>query len=228
MLRMQIIGLALASALLMSVVAAGSASATVLPHEWLLNGKLIANPVKVHSQGLLLLTDDTAPGGVTQVHCHGFNAGTVGPHALDLIETITAELLGAHKSITCVFDKRGLCEASTAPTAEAVNLPWHTELTLFGSQVRDMIMPDGGGNPGWAVTCKAPLVGTITDTCTAALGSTKVENVLAGVLALFDNLSNSLNPANCKIGTEAVRNGAGLVEGDVTTENPGGLQLTFE
>jgi hypothetical protein len=189
-----------------------------LPHEWLIGGKLIASPVKVHSHGLLLLTDDTAPGGATAVHCFGFNSGTVGPHALDLIETITAEKLGTNKKITCKFDKTGTCEAGTAPTAEAIHLPWHTELTLFGSAVRDMVMSDGAGNPGWAVTCKT-ILGNVTDTCENALTSTALEIVSSGVLALFDATSNA---ANCKVGGEAVRNGAGLVSGDVTILSPGG------
>jgi hypothetical protein len=189
-----------------------------LPHEWLIGGKLIASPVKVHSHGLLLLTDDTAPGGATAVHCFGFNSGTVGPHALDLIETITAEKLGTNKKITCKFDKTGACEAATAPTAEAIHLPWHTELTLFGSAVRDMVMSDGAGNPGWAVTCKT-ILGNVTDTCENALTSTALEIVAGGVLALFDATSNA---ANCKVGGEAVRNGAGLVRGDVTILSPGG------
>jgi hypothetical protein len=229
MLRMQIIGLALVSALVMSALAVGSASATVLPHEWLIGGKLLASPVKVHSRGLLLLTDHNPTGGETVVHCFGFNSGTVGPHALDSIETITAELLGTNKKITCAFDpgKNGGCETGTAPTAEAVNLSWHTELYLVGTEVRDMITSGGAGNPGWAVTCKT-ILGNMTDTCTAALGSTKVENVAAGVLALFD--ANSQN-ADCKLGGGALRVGQGLVRGDVTIESPGGgagEKLTFE
>jgi hypothetical protein len=227
MLRMQIIGLALVAALVMSAVAVGSASATVLPHEWLINGTLIGSPVKIHSQGLLVLTDDTAPGGATSVHCHGFNAGTVGPHALDLISSITKELLGTLDKIPCNYIKQGACESSPVPLALAVNLPWHTELTLFGSEVRDMIMKDvEGGNPGWSVTCKT-LLGTVTDTCTSALNSTRVENVSNGVLALFDATSNA-NPAECKVGAEGARK-AGLVSGAVLIESPSSTQkLTFE
>ena len=49
MLRIQMIGLALVAALAMSAVAASSASAA---HLWLIGGKLVASPVKIHSQGL--------------------------------------------------------------------------------------------------------------------------------------------------------------------------------
>jgi hypothetical protein len=223
MLRIQIIGLALVAALVMSAVAAGSASAA---HLWLINGKLVASPVKVHSHGLLLLTDDTAPGGATQVHCFGYNSETVGPHASDLVETVTSTLLGANKKIPCAFDKQGLCDA-TAPTAEAINLPWRTELTLFtGGELRDLILPHGAaGNPGWAVTCHT-LLGNMTDKCTSTLGSVKVENVASGVLALFDNVSNAA-AADCQLGTGAVRTKVGLVNGDITILSPG-AKLTVQ
>jgi hypothetical protein len=232
MLRIQMIGLVAVAALVMSALAVGSASATVLPHEWLLNGKLLGSPVKVHSRGLLLLSDHTPPGGETSVHCFGFDSGTVGPHALDLIATITAELEGTNNTITCKFDpgKTGSCEAGTAPTAKAVNLPWHTELTLFpGSELRDMIMKDGqaaGVDPGWAITCKT-ILGNVTDTCTTALGSVKVENVARGVLALFDKVSNE-KLAECKVLAGEAARKAGLVTGDITIEPLSTEKLTVE
>jgi hypothetical protein len=230
MLRIQMIGLAIVAVLAMGAVAAGSASAAEeLPHEWLLNGLLIAAPVKIHSLFLVLLTDHNPPGGEVVVHCKGFNDGTVGPHELDLVLAVTTELLKGSDKIPCTFDKQGACESGTVPLALALNLPWHTELTLFpGSEVRDMIMGDGNGNPGWSVTCKT-ILGTITDDCTAPLGSTRVENIAGGgVLALFDKISNEKNPADCKVGGEAVRKAAGLVSGDITLHSPSAtLPLSF-
>jgi hypothetical protein len=226
MLRIQMIGLAIMAALAMSAVAAGSASAE---HIWLLNGKLIANPVKIHSLGLLLLTDHTAPGGEVVVHCKGFDTGTVGPNGLDLIESITLELLGTKDLILCLFDKVGLCKEGTMPVALALNLPWHTALYLEGTEVRDMIVGDGNGNPGWAVTCENVLGGKTVDDCTAPLGSVgHLTNLAggAGVLGLFDEKSEN---ANCKIGSETIRNGAGLVRGDIKFESPSATEpLTFD
>jgi hypothetical protein len=211
----------------MSAVAAASASAE---HQWLINGSLLASPVKTHSKGTLTLTDHTVTGGETQVTCTGFDDGFVGPHALDLILAVTAELLGTNKKITCSFvaGKNGGCEASTAPTAEAVGLPWRTELYLRGAEVRDMITPDGAGNPGWAVTCKT-ILGNMTDTCTTALGSTALANVAAGVSATFDKVSSEENPANCKLGGGAERAKVGLVSGSDLIESPSATEkLTFE
>lgn len=225
MLRVQMIGLALVAALVMGAVAAGSASAA---HQWLIGGSPIAAATKVHSKGLLLLTDHTPLGlnNSTIIHCKGFDAGTVGPGALDLIESITAELLGTNPRITCVFDKAGGCESSTAPLALAVNLPWHTELYLEGTEVRDMIVSDGAGNPGYKVVCKGVFpLGLITDECTAPLGSVKVANVAAGVEGTFEAKSQN---TNCKVGGEAVRNEAGLARGTTLFESPGAGKLTFD
>ena len=225
MLRIQMIGLALVVALAMSAVAAGSASAA---HQWLIGGSPIAAATKVHSKGLLLLTDHNPLGNAsleTILHCKGFDAGTVGPGVLDLVESITAELLGTNPRVTCVFDKAGGCESSPAPLALAVHLPWHTALYLEGTEVRDMILPDGAGNPGYKVVCKAPLLGMITDECTAPLGSTGLANVAGGVEGIFEAKAQN---TNCKIGGEAVRNEAGLVRGSTLFESPGAGKLTFD
>jgi hypothetical protein len=229
MLRIQILGLALASALLMSVVAAGSASAATELHQWLLIHDqsgihlLLAEPIKVHSLGLLLLEDTKATGGAVEVHCHGFDAGTVGPHGLDLTESITLELLGTKKSVSCTFDKVGNCKSGTEPTAEAVHLPWHTELLLRGGIVRDLILSDGAGAPGYAVTCTNILGGKTTDTCEEEKekpGSTIMTNVVgSGVLAEFEGTAGS--KSKCSVGGA----GAGIVSGTDLTENPSSTLL---
>jgi hypothetical protein len=220
MLRIQIIGLALVSALFMSAVMAGSASAA---HEFLINGAPITTALKVHSSGLLLLEDTKPPIGTpTQVHCHGFNAGTVGPGGVDLIESITLELLGTKDLILCLFDKNGNCNSGTMPVALALNLPWKTELVLHEGKVRDLILADGHGEPGWNVHCNAIIP---EDDCLATAaepGSTGLENVAGGVLATFDKLTPL---ATCSVGGAK----SGKVEGTVLTENPSATEkLTFD
>jgi hypothetical protein len=224
MLRIQIIGLAIMAALAMSAVAAGSASAE---HIWLLNGKLIAKPVKIHSVGLLLLEDSgisSIEGGPVKIHCRGFDAGTVGPNGLDLIQSITLELLGTKDLIHCSYDKAGGCSGTTA-LALALHLPWHTSLYLEGTEVRDMIVSSGAGEPGWNVTCTNVLGGTTEDECLAPLGSTGLANILTaamGVTATFDAKSPN---ANCTIGGA----GKGIVRGSVTLESPSATEpLLFD
>jgi hypothetical protein len=212
------IGLALVVALVMSAVAAASASAA---HEWLINGTPITVAKKIHSLGLLLLEDRKATGGAISIHCKTFGTRTVEPGALGLVEKITAELLGTNDKISCSYDKRGVCESSPAPLFLAVNLPWHAELILLGTEVRYRMTSDGVGNPGWKMTCKA-FSGTITDECTVSLFSTGLTNVVTGVEASFD--ARTQQP-NCTLGG----NGAGIVSGPILMESPSaGEKLTFD
>ena len=219
MLRVQILGLALVSALMMSVVAAGSASAETELHQWLINHKLLASPVTVHLLGLLLL-EDTATG--VRVHCHGSATGTVGPHGLDLIKSITLELLGTKDLVLCLYDKvKALtCKENEMPDALAINLPWHTQLILHGTEVRDLILGHGGGKPGWKVTCKNVIGGTSTDTCEEEEnkpGSTSMKNETngSGVLGTFDGNNPRAKCSEAKGEPET-----GLVSGTVLTQSP--------
>jgi hypothetical protein len=193
-------------------------------HGWLINGNSITSATKTHSKVLVLLSDSKATGGEVKVHCKGFDAGTVGPGAADLVESITAELLGTKKSISCSFDKVGACKAGTTPTFEAVHLPWKTELVLNGTEVRDLFLADGSGAPGWAVTCTNVIGGTTTDTCEEEAGkpySAGLSNVSEGVLATFDSKTPS---AKCSIGGAE----AGHLEGTDLTESPSSTEkLTF-
>jgi hypothetical protein len=225
MLRIQMIGLALVSVIAMSALAAGSASAAEELHQWLLihdlagGGQvhlLLSKPEKVLSEGTVEL-EDTKAGTGTKVKCSGFNTGTIGPHGLDLVETITLELSGTKKAVSCTFVKNGGLCTSAEPTAEAVNLPWHTQLILRGGQVRDLILGHGAGKPGWAVTCTNIIGGKTTDTCEEEAGnpnSTLIENIPGvGVRGKFNEAEGP--PAKCSVGGA----GTGKVNGSVTTLN---------
>jgi len=219
MLRIKTLGLALVAAVVMSAVAVASASAA---HEWQINGKAIATPVKVHSLGLLLLSDRVL-GATTRLHCHGFDAGTVGPGGHDLIEKITTTLLGTNERFHCTVVSAGNCNANKLILALPLHLPWLTLIKLVGTEVRDLVEKDGsGGNPGWKVVCFDSVFGTeTTDECTKATNTTGLANVAAGVEAKFDAITE---PTTCTKG-EANQ---GKVEGTDLIENPGaGETLTF-
>ncbi|MGA8362905.1 MAG: hypothetical protein WB709_00115 [Solirubrobacteraceae bacterium] len=219
MLRIQMIGLAVVAVVMMSAVAASGAFAA---HQWLINGAAIAAATKVHSLGLLLLEDS---GTGTQLHCHGSAAGTVGPGAADLTQSITVELLGTNDKIPCTFDKAGLCKSNAAVTALAVNLPWKTEIVLVGTEIRDLLLSGGAGAPGWKVNCTNILGGGSEDICTEEAGkmaTTALANVTAGVLATFD--AKTVN-ASCTLGGKET----GVVRGPVTTFSPSSTEkLTFD
>jgi len=209
----------------MSVTAAGSASAeTVLHDQWLLYHSqsgihlLLALPIRVHSLGLILL-EDHGPGAGVRIHCHGYNAGTVGPHGLDLVESITLELLGTHNLILCLYDKvpAFTCNENDMPDVEAINLPWHTQLVLRSGLLLDLILGHGNGRPGYRVTCINVIGGTTVDTCEEEAGkpaATVMRNELNGVLGEFNTEVSP--PAKCSVGGEK----AGLVRGTTLTENP--------
>lgn len=213
MIRARTVGLAFVAVFAVSVVASASASA----HEWKIGGNPITTATSVKSKSTLELEDTKEK---VRVKCSGFDKGTVGPGAGDVVEKVTADEAGTNNTITCSFVARGLCEASPAPTAVAVHLPWKTTIETVGTETRDVITADGAGEPGWAVTCKAPLLGNITDTCTAATGNTAMTNVTGGVNLTFDKNSPK---ANCSRGGT----GTGLVEGPDLVESPGGGVLTF-
>jgi hypothetical protein len=231
MLRIQVIGLAIMAALAMSALAAGSASAE--NWQWLLfhsesGVHLLLNKEElVETEGLVLLEDSKATGGASAVHCHGFDLGTIGPHALDLVLSVTAEALGTKKSIPCTFDKVGACKSGTTPTVEAVHLPWHTKLFELEGKPHDEILGNGAGAPGWAVTCTNILGGKTTDECTEETGkpnSPLVENDGAlGVLATFQKEGGGSALGQCTIGGA----GSGHVTGTVLTKSPSATLLVL-
>jgi hypothetical protein len=207
----------------MSAVAAGSASAeTELKWQWLLyhsvseHHLLLSKPELVESESLVLLADTKGLGEGTTVHCRGFDLGTVGPHGLDLIKSITLEPLGTKKLVLCLLTKAGVCKEGKMPTLEAINLPWHTQLILRGAQVRDLILGHGGGRPSWTITCESAILGTpIEDTCEEEEGKpisiTMTNAGLEGVLGELENPH-----AKCSIGGKET----GEVIGTVLTESP--------
>jgi hypothetical protein len=222
MLRIQLIGLALVSAVAMCALAAGSASAE--NWQWLLYHSetgvhlLLSKEELVESLGILLLEDQKGLAAGAAVVCHGYDLGTVGPHGLDLVLSITLEPLGTKKSVLCTLEKAGGCKAGTSPTAEALNLPWHTLLFEREGKVRDLILEDGGGRPGWKVTCTNLIGGTTEDDCKEEAGkpaSTVMTNAgLEGVLAEFNPAENP--KAECSVGGKE----AGIVKGTSLTESP--------
>jgi hypothetical protein len=228
MLRIQMIGLALAAAIVMSALAAGSASAE--NWQWLLFHSetgvhlLLSKEELVETEGLVLLEDSKATGGAVSVHCHGFGLGTIGPHALDLTLSITAEPLGTKKSVPCTFDKVGLCKSGTTPTVEAVHLPWHTKLLELEGKPHDEILGNGAGKPGWKFTCTNVLGGTTEDECIEEEGipnSLLVEN--DGQLGVLARFGSEFRLGKCSLGGAE----AGIVAGTVLTKSPSARLLVL-
>ncbi|MGN6274485.1 MAG: hypothetical protein ACTHNP_00965 [Solirubrobacterales bacterium] len=145
-------GLTLFALFLLSAIATANASAA----QWTLNGAAITSAVPTSGTGTLKLTDE-AGGPFSEpvtVECSGSTTGTAGPGAKDTTSTVT---------VSSCRTIEGICES---PSASAVDLPWSTELVELGGVVRDKIMADGKGEPGYKVECTFFGVRT-SDICTS-------------------------------------------------------------
>ncbi len=189
----RIAGLCLAAMFVMSMVAAGTASAA--PH-WLVCLPWTNSPTRYATHQCkeasgggewewselkgteavvgvgttITLRDKNATGGSTAVQCSGTQEGSVGPGNFDRVTKVTV------KAENCKRVENTLCESVVE--VKAVNLPWQTELYETESKIFDRINTVGtaGKEPGWAVTCKT-LLGNKTDTCEAE-GTGKEESLL--------------------------------------------------
>ena len=205
-------GLCLVAMLVVSMVAAASASAA--PH-WLhcvegtTGTKYTTSQCKtagtgswtwqevtgteaVVSHASLLLTDTKTVAGEVTVECTGKDEGTVGPGKFDRITAIT--------EINCVNEKN--CETVVKP-AEPLNLPWQTELAEVpagSGKIRDNITAVNGKGAGWAVTCKVSIF-EVEDKCTTEEGSVGVQNVttpgVPGELLVLGDFEKESAEANC-------------------------------
>jgi hypothetical protein len=123
----------------------------------------------VTSEGTLELTDTSVPiAGSVTVTCSGTNEGTVLPGGKDTTTRVTASSCKSNNSFC------------GSPTAVALGLPWKTQLVEVSGKLEDEIT-SASGCIGWEVKCS----GGITDKCTKSSGKTEIENVAAGVDAIF-------------------------------------------
>lgn len=131
----------------------------------------------------------------TSVTCSGTGEGTIGPEAADKQTKLTVS------SCTTV---KGTCGT---PMAEAIHLPWNTELfEPVSEEVRDRFS-SSGGLPGWKVTCTILGIKVI-DTCEGETNA-KIVNGQGKVEATFDAKSPRVK---CSMGGAE----AGIIEGPET------------
>jgi hypothetical protein len=116
----------------------------------------------------LTMRDTKTAIGETEVRCAGAEGeGKVGPGKSAVIEKVEVANAGA----VCRGVKGG-CETNGIEKVVGVHTPWQATLFETEKKVLTKIEADGGGEPGWAVTCKTAL-GSKTDTCESE--ATKLE-----------------------------------------------------
>jgi hypothetical protein len=226
MKSVRIAGLCLAAMFVMSMVAAGTASAA--PH-WLVCLAWINSPTryggsgqcekaeaggswewsepktteKTVTHGSLKLEAKSIIGEV-EVKCSGSDEGWIGPNGKDETTEVVTEKCEAGTN----------CEKVESP-AKAVDLPWNSELKETEGKIHDTIRTGGNGEPGWKVTCKV-LGKNEENICKSESGLVVLENKnTPGNGAALLVLANFINPkkANCT----ATGNGTGEVTGSIAT-----------
>ncbi len=227
----RIAGFCLAAVFVMSMVAAGTASAA--PH-WLVclpshtgttttkwtesqcstassSGTWEWSEPKTteatRTAGSLKLEAKSSLAGEVEIKCAGLDTGWIGPNGTDQTTTVTT-------------DK---CEAGTnceklEKAATAVDLPWNSELKETEGTIHDTIRNGGNGEPGYEVTCK--VLGKVeTNVCTGP-GLVVMENKnTPGNLAALLVLANFINPNKPKANCTAFSTGkeTGNISGSVAT-----------
>jgi hypothetical protein len=178
-----------------AIAVASSATAAVvfLLAEWLRNGVSITETLLALGEGEVLLENKNAPviKKPASLTCSGIGVGSVGVDGADEITellTLTEALVSATPLSGTAFScTKGVgdevCEAGSKvwPT----NLPWLTRLMLWEeggvTGFVDLLTPHtGGGNLGWYIECKTPLV-TLSEECSAPESAVEEVNVSGGV-----------------------------------------------
>jgi hypothetical protein len=189
-----------------------SSSALAAPKlEWALGGVLVVKSMPVKSNGTLKLTDSKTLIGSVTIACTGIDKGTVGPKGEDEVTSITNA--AGEKKIKCTSTNKE-CET---PTAEAVGLPWKTHLVEREGKEEDEIT--AAKEFGWSSECTVKKIVKAKDECLTKVTHTTLENVAAGVNAIFSPAVGG--KAKCTQSGEET----GSVEGPDLNEGEEGAKL---
>jgi hypothetical protein len=230
-------GLCLVAMLVMSMVAAGTASAA--PH-WLVclpehSGTTTTKWSSSQCTGVgtgwewselkgteagrvvnqtLTLKDLSIAGVATEIQCAPGTSegeGFVGPGKFGKITK--AKIKEPKTNCTRIA---GACLAGDVEVVEGIHLPWQTELIEAAGKILSVLV--GGGaektEPGWKITCKTA-TGKITDECESEPGKEEellLANVATGTELLVLGTFEKLHKAKCTLSNA---NPSGEVEGSV-------------
>ena len=159
------------------LLAVGVVTATAGAHQWKLNGEPIEK-TSIGTTGTATMEFEFRGG---RISCKFTTAGKVGPGAKGEITSISG------KSCESLEDCKGL------PTAQALNLPWVTELMTVEGRLRDVIKGHALGRSGlgWSVYCSSGSEGEKLE-CFGET-NTAMYKYESDVEAVFDGHSPALN-----------------------------------
>ncbi len=156
-------------------------------YEW----EEITSARAVTEEGELEFEDSKTSLGAVRLKCKVVSTGEVGPGSEGNVEKVTTS--------GCKVVK-GTCGS---PTVEAVHLPWKTELTEIGGQMRDVLKSGGTGLPGYKSTCTVII--KVTDTCEGETNAALDYNLTEGLTEVeFDSKSPKATCTQSKAETGSI------------------------
>jgi len=215
----------------MAMASSASAAVTFLLAEWLEGGSAVVATTLSESVGELLLENEKSAAGIASLQkCSGTLVGFVGSNGADEVTEVLT-LGGSTVSPTALTGTNVTCEleaiCENTSKVWAVHLPWLTQVELWEENAEsgfvDLILPNGAGNPGWYVECKALL--TVSEECTGPEAVAQKVNVAAGVEDIFSLAFTELMGVKLALCT-GNNEETGIVEGKGVTTIPGGGLLT--
>jgi hypothetical protein len=166
-------------------------------HEWKLSGIGLTKNVSSTQTPTYHFADRT---NSAEFDCTLEEKGTVGTGGLGQISSV--------KEVECKADR--LCQ--TAPTIEAKNLPWNTELTTYEGKLVNRIT---SASPTWKGKCKV-LGMEWTETCGVAT-TMFTKNIAEGVEESYKN-EKEIAVTQCSNSSGFWVEGKGVLRGALTGE----------
>jgi hypothetical protein len=141
--------------------------------------------------------------GEIEFKCSGLDSGLIGPNGTDQTTTFAINKCEAGTN----------CEKFEKPF-EAVNLPWNSELKETEGKIHDTIRNGGNHEPGYRVTCRS-FGKVVENTCTGP-GLVVLENKdTPGNLAALLVLANFINPSKPKENCTETGEESGNISGSI-------------
>jgi hypothetical protein len=165
----------------------------------------------VRTQESLKLEAKSSVIGEIEVKCSGTDEGFIAPGGKSVTTKITTEKCETGTNCEELLANK----EQTEKKAEAVNLPWNSELKETEGTIHSTIRAGGAKEPGWRVTCLV-LGQRQENECVAESGLVVLENKnTPGNTAALLVLANFINPNKPKSNCTATGNATGNVSGSI-------------
>ncbi len=175
--------------------------------EWRQGGKALSETIKTTlKKGKVEIAESLSK---IKVECEDSGEGTASVGGAGTVTAWTAS--------KCTKIEGAACGSTTAPTMEAIHLPWRSGLAFSEGDIQNLLSEEASkGRPGFKLTCTTLGI-KVTYTCTAKSLSADMKNITAGVESVFDGEALECESVN--------GSGSGSVTGTQTVEAVAGGKL---